>query len=45
MARTISKTLVLTREVIDELEQESNQSRTVDRLLREHYDLDDREDY
>jgi hypothetical protein len=45
MARTISKTLVLTREVCDELEQESNQSRLVDRLLREHYDLDPREDY
>jgi hypothetical protein len=45
MARTISKTLVLTREVIDELEDEENQSRTVDKLLRDHYGLAPREEY
>jgi len=39
MADKANKTLSLSRDVIDRLEQESNQSGTVDTLLKEHYDL------
>jgi hypothetical protein len=41
----MSKTLVLTTEVMAELEEEENQSRTVDKLLRDHYGLAPREEY
>jgi len=39
MADKANKTLSLSRDVIDRLEQEDNQSGTVDELLKEYYDL------
>lgn len=44
MVRTISKSLIMGLDVARELEQEENQSKVVDQLLRDHYDLPDRED-
>jgi len=37
--RRVQKTLNLAVDVVDELETEENQSRTVEALLREEYDL------
>lgn len=37
--RKVNKTLSLPLDVVEELEDEENQSELVERLLREHYDV------
>jgi len=39
MARKVQKTLSLSVDVAERLEEESNQSQTVERLLKEEYNL------
>lgn len=39
MARKVNKTLSLPLDVVERLEDEENQSKTVEKLLREEYDL------
>ncbi len=39
MTRKVAKTLSLSVDVVEQLEAEDNQSQTVERLLREEYDL------
>jgi len=39
VAEKAAKTLSLSRDVIERLEDESNMSQLVDELLKEHYDL------
>ena len=39
--RKVNKTLSLPLDVVEQLEDESNQSELVEQLLREHYEIDE----